>query len=163
MERARRRLGKQSAPMPRTRGPRSDRGRSRLDPEVLACVTEALTGQERPRTREILAEISRGCRARALEPPSRATVYKLMAGFSGPAFVVGDLPPEVQAALYNLTPESEVPPHQIAFACFNHGDLRAVSFAAGLPWLAIHQALRLREYRKKSRGLLEAVARVRGI
>ena len=35
--------------------------------------------------------------------------------------------------------------------------------AAGLPWLAIYQALKMRGFRRKSRGLAEAVARVRRI
>jgi hypothetical protein len=113
--------------------------------------------------REMLARIEDRCRARGLEPPSRATVYKLMGTITGPAFRVAELPPSVQAALYNLSPPSEVPAHQVAFYCFNYGDLKAVSFAAGLPWLALYQALRLPGHRAKSRGLLEAVAQVRRI
>lgn len=86
-----------------------------------------------------------------------------MAKLPLPTRRVGDLPASVQAALYNLTATSDVPEHQIAFHCFNHGDLRAMSYAAGLPWLAIWRALRLRGWRRKSRGPAEAVARVRGI
>jgi len=112
---------------------------------------------------EILERIGDGCRKRGLAPPSRATVYKLMARLPCSTRRVADLPVPVRAALYNLSAESEVPGHQVAFYCFNHGDARAVSFAAGLPWLAIYQALRLPGYRKKSRGLAEAVARARGI
>jgi hypothetical protein len=86
-----------------------------------------------------------------------------MTGLPVPTYRVGDLPAPVQDALYNLEPDSEVPAHQLAFYCVNYGDLEAVSFAAGLPWLAIYQALRMRGYRPKSRGLIEAVARARRI
>jgi len=113
--------------------------------------------------REILSRIGEGCGMRRLEPPSRATVYKLMCTLPCPTLRAGDLPASVQAALYNMEPESEVPAHQVVFCCFNYGDLRAMSFAAGLPWLAVHQALRLPGYRKRSRGLVEAVALARGI
>ena len=65
--------------------------------------------------------------------------------------------------MYNLGPEAEVPGHQLAFYCFNYGDLPAVSFAAGLPWLALYQARRLPGYRARSRGLIDAVMRVRGV
>ncbi len=113
--------------------------------------------------REILAGIEACCREKGLRPPSRATVYQWMATMPGPSFRVSDLPPAVQDALYNLVPESDVPAHQVAFHCFNYGNLAAVCFAAGLPWLAIHQARLLPGHRKKSRGLLDAVALVRGI
>lgn len=113
--------------------------------------------------REMLARIKACCLALRLKPPSRATVYKMMASVPGPTFRPADLPPSVQAALYNMSRHSDVPAHQVAFYCFNYGDLKAVSFAAGLPWLALYQALRLRGHRPKSRGLIEAVALVRRI
>ncbi len=113
--------------------------------------------------RDQLADIGRRCRDRGLEQPSRATLYKLMATLPGRTLRVADLPAPVREALYNLAPEIEVPAHQVAFYCFNYGDGRAVSYAAGLPWLAIYQALRMRGFRRKSRGLAEAVARVRRI
>jgi len=161
MERARRRLRGQPAPGERRR--RSDRGVSRLDPAVLECVATALSGHQRPRMREMLAEIGKCCREKGLEPPSRATIYKLMIALPGPTWRVGELPRSVQAALYNLTPSTEVPARQLAFYCFNYGDLRAMSFAAGLPWLALYQAVRQPGYRKKSRGLAGAAAKARGI
>jgi len=98
-----------------------------------------------------------------LEPPSRSTVYDIMATAPGPKYRVADLPDAVRAALYNLVDESVAPARQVAFYCFNYGDLAAVSFAAGLPWLALHQAGRLPGHRRRSRGLLRAVALVRGI
>jgi hypothetical protein len=112
---------------------------------------------------EVLNRIGERCRLEGLKPPSRATVYKLLDTLPAPTYRFSDLPPAAQDALYNLGPESDVPGHQVAFYCFNYGDLAAVSFAAGLPWLALHQALRLPGYRASSRGLIEAVARVRGI
>ena len=112
---------------------------------------------------EILVQVGDRCRREGVEPPSRATVYKLLKSIPTPLFRVSLLPPQVRRALYNFGSESDVPAHQVAFYCFNYGDLAAVSFAAGLPWLAIHQALRLPGYRARSRGLVEAVARARGI
>ena len=112
---------------------------------------------------EILVQVGKRCRREGVEPPSRATVYKLLKSLPTPKYRVSNLPPQVRRALYNLGPESNVPAHQLAFYCFNYGDLAAASFAASLPWLAIHQALRLPGYRARSRGLAEAVARARGI
>lgn len=113
--------------------------------------------------RQMLAEIASQCLAEGLSPPSRATVYKLMRRLPVLRYRVGDLPKSVQTALYNLGPDSDVPGHQLAFYCFAYGDLMAVSYAAGLPWLALWQALRLPGMRPRSRGLLEAVVRVRRI
>lgn len=113
--------------------------------------------------REMLRDIEDRCTSRGLAPPSRATVYRLMASLACPTYRVGDLPGPVRRALYNLGPGSEVPGHQVAFYCFNYGEIAAVSFASGLPWLALYQALRLPGYRKKSRGLIEAAAAARGI
>lgn len=112
---------------------------------------------------EILVNVGTRCRRAGLEPPSRATVYKLLRSLPTPTYRVSDLPPAVRRALYNLGSESDVPAHQVAFYCFNYGDLAAASFAAGLPWLAIHQALEVPGYRARSRGLVEAVARARDI
>ncbi len=165
IERAKRRLGH---PGPgrtgRARGRvRSDAGSSRLDPRVVACVHEALSGQDRPAMSRMMRDLVALCREAGLAPPSRATVYKLMGSAPCATRRMGDLPQAVQSALYNLGPDSEVPEHQIAFYCFNYGDARAMSFASGLGWLAIYQALRLPGYRPGSRGIIEAVATTRGI
>ncbi len=159
-DRARRRL--QSAPTSGRR-PRSDRGRLRIDPRVLAVVTEATNGYDRPRMAEILERVNERCRRIRLTPPSRASVYKLLATLPTPSYKLAELPAAVQGALYNLAPDSEVPAHQAAFYCFNYGDVEAMSFAAGLPWLALYQALRTPGHRPKSRGLLEAVTMARGV
>jgi len=160
LERARRRL--RGRPGSRRR-PRSDRGRFRLDPRVQSIVEEAIGGHDRPAMAAMLRTVSGRCRELGLTPPSRATLYKLMAGLPTGSYRLGDLPPAVQDALYNLQPDSEVPARQVAFYCFNYGDLRAMSFAAGLPWLALYQARRLPGFRARSRGLLDAVATARGL
>ena len=112
---------------------------------------------------EALASISRNCRRERVRPPSRATVYKLLDTLPTPSYRIRELPVPVREALYNLGPEGVVPGHQLAFYCFNYGDLAAVSFASGLPWLALRQALRLPGWRGRSRGLAEAAASARGI
>ena len=120
---------------------------------------------------ELLYEqaLDRALRRRHRESVSktRAAVTEMQAGRKTEARVLLEaataLDPENPSALYNLAPESEVPAHQVAFYCFNYGDLAAASFAAGLPWLALYQAARLPGWRARSRGLLEATLRVRNI
>lgn len=160
-DRARRRLN--GASRTSRRGPRSDRGISRIDARIRAWLTEAVGGYDRPRMADVLTTVGDRCRREGLESPSRATVYKLLASLPTPSYRLTEVPPAVQNALYNLAAESSVPAHQVAFYCFNYGDLAAISFAAGLPWLALYQARRLPGYRPKSRGLLEAVAHARGL
>ncbi len=111
---------------------------------------------------ELISVIARSCQREGLKCPSRASIYKLLSTIPTATYKVAELPPAVRDALYNLTAESEVPGHQLAFYCFNYGDLAAVSFAAGLPWLALYQAGRLPGFRPRSRGLFEAVMRARG-
>ncbi|MBI5502519.1 MAG: hypothetical protein HY907_19905 [Deltaproteobacteria bacterium] len=113
--------------------------------------------------RRLIGVVAASCEKKGLEPPSRSTVYEIMATAPGPTYLVADLPEAVRAALYNLVDESVVPARQVAFYCFNYGDVGAMSFAAGLPWLALYQASRLQGFRRKSRGLIQAVLRVRGI
>jgi len=111
----------------------------------------------------MLRELASMCKKKRLPVPSRATVYKLLDKLPVPSYAVADLPESARDALYNLGPDSEVPGHQVAFYCFNYGTLDAVSFAAGLPWLVVYQALKLPGYREKSRGLALAVATARNI
>jgi len=142
---------------------RSDAGKPRIAPGALDCVAAVLGGQERPGMGDVMKKIAAMCRARRLAPPSRATIYKLMAVVRRPAYRFDELPAAARAALYNSGPGCDVPGHQVAFYCFNYGGTEAMSFAAGLPWLAIYQAMRLPGWRAKSRGLIEAVAFARGI
>ncbi len=62
-----------------------------------------------------------------------------------------------------MTEAREVPGPQLAFYCLNYGGIGAISFAAGLPWLALYQAALIPGWRRRSGGLLEAIRRVRGI
>ena len=136
---------------PKGRRPRSDRGRPRINPLVVEIVREVTSGYDRPAFAEFLTAITDRCVRAGLRPPSRATLYKLLLTLPTPLYRVADLPPAVQRALYNLGGESEVPGHQLAFYCFNYGDSVAMSFASGLPWLSLYQAIRMRGHRDRSR------------
>lgn len=140
---------------------RSDRGRSRLDPAILTEVERLLGGWARPMPREILAHLTVFCGERGLRAPSRATIYSLLRTMPVPSYRTSELPQEVRDTLYNLAGSETVPGHQLAFHCFNYGTTRALCFAAGLPWLTLHRAARMRGWRPKSRGLVEAVLRAR--
>lgn len=113
--------------------------------------------------KSMLAELDRMCRHAAVAPPSRAAVYKYLDRVRTRERLVSDLPHAVQEALYNLEPASRVPEAQIAFYCFNYGGLSAMSYASAMPWLALYQARRMNGWRAKSRGVLEAVLKLRGI
>ncbi|MBI4699868.1 MAG: hypothetical protein HY744_01655 [Deltaproteobacteria bacterium] len=142
---------------------RSDAGVSRIDPLAQQKLRDLLSGFERRPTRQILADLQGFCRSAGCRMPARATVYQLIKNVGTPQHRAGDLPPAVRDALYNVEDDTMVPEAQIAFYCFNYGDLAAMSFAAGLPWLALHQASRMRGWRHKSRGPLDAVLRARGM
>jgi hypothetical protein len=123
----------------------------------------ALLGQERPPIAAVLRRLRSFCASRALRPPARATIYAWLESVAVPAYAIEELPAAVRETLYNLPETGEVPGPQLAFHCFNFGNLGAMSFAAGLPWLTLHQAARSRGWRRGSRGALEAVLLVRGI
>jgi hypothetical protein len=130
---------------------------------VQQALTKILAGQERPPTQQILRDLAVACTALGEKIPARATVYAFVAKAPTQAYRRSDLPQQVQSALFNLDDDAVVPGHQVAFACLNHGGMRAVCFAAGLQWLALYQAARMRGWRDKSRGLILAVLRARGI
>lgn len=159
LNRAAERLGKTKS----TRRGRSDRGRSRLHRDVAARLRAALLGQERPSVAAVLEELRAFCAARGLRPPARATLYQWMEDVPVPGYVIEELSKPVREALYNLPSTGEIPGTQLAFYCFNFGGVAAMSFAAGLPWLTLHQAARRRGWRPGSRGLIEAVLAARGI
>lgn len=110
-----------------------------------------------------MASLAEHCSKHGLRPPARATIYQSFDSIPARAFRIPDLPPAARETLHNLSADGDVPGHQLAFYCLNYGGLEAISFAAGLPWLALHQAARLPGWRPRSRGLLEAIRRVRGI
>ena len=159
LERARARLGDD----PPSRRPRSDKGRSRLDPRVRDTLDELLLGQERPSVREIQAAVGEHCGTLGLRPPARATIYHAMDRAVPRSYDIARLPVAARESLYNLDATGSVPGHQLAFYCLNYGGLAAASFAAGLPWLALYQAARLPGWRRRSRGVLDAILLVRRI
>jgi hypothetical protein len=162
LEKAEARLGRDRQSK-RPRRKRSDAGQWRLPPAVIRHLRRLLGGQQRPPMRLILRQLREFCSGAGFKMPSRATIYKFMAGANIHEYTIGRLGQQVQQALYNLDPQGTIPGHQLVFYCFNYGDLSAVSFAAGLPWIDLYQAAQMRGWRAKSRGLLEAVLHVRGI
>jgi hypothetical protein len=158
LARAQQRLGAS-----KRRGRRSDAGERRIAPAALRELRSLLLGQERPRIAEVLRRIQQSCRCAGVRPPSRATVYDIIARGEGHSYRIDGLPPAVRMALYNLDPKGSVPGHQLVLYCFSFGSVQAVSFAAGLPWLDLYQADRVGGWRPRSKGLLRAVLRARGI
>jgi hypothetical protein len=148
---------------PPARKSRSDRGALRISADVVRLLEMVVSDMDYPGMTELMARLCRGCQQSGLDAPSRATVYKLLRRVDGPAYRLSSLPKDVQDALYNLGPDNLVPAAQVVFYCFNYGNLRAVQWAATLPWLALYQARRMRGWRSKSRGLLLAAARARGV
>lgn len=150
---------------------RRDRGESRLDARIEALLTKLLSTTERPSFSEVARQVTDFCHREGLRPPSRSSVYNTVVRVKAPGYAWSELPREVQQALYNLSPEApaqpgedyEVPGDHLAFYAFNHGAPRALSFASGLPWVCLWQALRRPGWRPKSRSLLAAVAKQRGI
>ena len=156
--RAESRLGRASK-----RRRRADAGRSRLPAPILAVVREAALGPCRPSMSALRQRVAELCAASGLKPPARATLYNAFDRLEPRRYRVSTLPPHAVEALYNLSPDTVVPGPQLAFYCFNYGSLAAVSFAAGLPWLDLNQARRVRGWRPRSRGLFDAVVRARGL
>jgi hypothetical protein len=142
---------------------RSDAGTVRLAPSVRRALRALLLGQERPRMVDIQRALEVDCRKTGRRAPSRATLYQALARLPGHTYDPRRLPPAVRGVLYNLDLDAPVAGHQLALYCFNYGTLEVASFAAGLPWLDLYQAARLSGWRPRARGLLAAVARVRGI
>ena len=156
LERAQARLGPDIR-----RQHRSDRGMSRMDRAVTRRLAALLSGQDRPSIAKTLRDLAKQLGDHL--PPARASVYKFMAREVLHYYRSADLPAAIQAALYNLPVSAKVPGHQLVFYCFCYGDLSAMSFAAGLPWIDLYQAARMRGWRARSRGLLESVMEARHI
>jgi len=157
------RLGRARVGSARSRQPRSDRGHLRIAPAAVAFLRERLLDQERPDLRSLVRELGDFCSRKSLSSPCRATVYRLLDQIEGHSYRVRQLPAAVQRALYNLGQEALVPGPQVGFYCFNYGDLAALSYASGMPWLDLRRAGQLRGWRPRSRGLWEAVCRIRRI
>src|SRR5450756_2493620 len=140
------------------RPPRSTQSRSSAASDVYKR-----QGMDRPAMAQIRHRLDVVCLEHGLRPPSRASLYSTLSRIPGHAYQVSLLPPHVRAALYNLSDDAEVPGHQLVFYCVNYGSFAVVSYAASLPWLDLYQASHLRGWRPRSRGLLHAAMRVRGI
>jgi hypothetical protein len=113
--------------------------------------------------RHVLVQLRTFCEARGLDVPARSTVYAAMARAPGHSYAISRLPDRVRETLHNVGNEGDVPGHQLAFHCLNYGGVAAASFAAGLPWLDLYRAGLLPGWRPRSRGLLEAILKVRRI
>ncbi len=138
-----------------------------MAPELQAELRSSALGWRPPSLSAVQRRLAELARAKGWRPPSRATLYQTLARLDGSRHEVAGLPAAVRGALYNLSPEGTIPGHQLAFYCFNYGSPAAASFAAGLPWLDLHLAARLRGWRPRSRGLVLAAlaarkARTRG-
>jgi hypothetical protein len=142
---------------------RSDRGIARLARPLEQRLQELLGTDERPRPRDVMRDLAAWARRAGIQPPARATLYNAIERARPASYRMRELPHAVQAALYNVADDAEVTGELVAFYAFNHGDMRAVCWAAGMPWLALHHAARMRGWRPKSRGLLVAAMRRRGI
>ena len=142
---------------------RSDRGAFRLPPEVIGEIRRLASGHERPSMSELRTEVARFCASRRLRQPSRAALYRILDSIPGRSYDMASLPDEVKGTLHNVEPTAPIPGAQLAFHCFNYGSVRALSYASGLPWLDLYQARKKRGWRQKSRGVLDAVCRARGI
>lgn len=111
---------------------------------------------------DVLEAIQAHCRRLGLRPPSRATVYNAMERVEPPLYEADELPEAVRRCLHNVE-SGLIPGHQVAFAAFNYGDTRAMSFAAGMPWSCLFRAARMHGFRPKSLGLLRAIMSFRGM
>jgi hypothetical protein len=141
---------------------RADAGRSRLPEAVFAEIRASALGHDRPSFKGLFGRIAAVCASSGLKVPSRASIYNAFARIEGHSYAVAELPPDAAASLYNLGSAATVPGHQLAFHCLNYGPLSALSYAATLPWLDLHQARHIRGWRPRSRGLLAAIERARG-
>jgi hypothetical protein len=142
---------------------RSDAGQSRLPAAVLGEVRSAALGSDRPSMAALQRRVAKVCAEQGIRPPARASLYNALARTRGRAYATAELPEAVFQALYNLAPDGTVPGPQLVFHCLNYGTLAAMCYAAGLPWLDLFQASHLRGWRPRSRSVLDALMRVRGI
>lgn len=149
--------------LPSGRARRVDAGESRLHPEVRAELARLLGGYDRPKVSDVRAQLARFCARRGLPEPSRAAVYAWIPRAEVPRYRVGKLPSHIRELIHNLDDGTDIPGSQLVAVIVNNGDARALSFAAGMPWLCLVRAVRLRDFRPKSYALLQALLRGRGL
>jgi len=165
--RAERRLGRGG------RARRADRGQARIAPQAERHLQRLLQTRERPSITAVARDLDEYCGRRGIPSPSRASVYNAVARAPAPSVHVAALPADVRKALYNLKLEPTatgdisqprtLPGDQVVFHAFNYGSPRAISYAAGLPWLCLARAARRPGWRPKSHALLCAVMAYRGV
>lgn len=116
---------------------------------------------------DVARQLENTCRRIGCRAPARASLYNAIDRAVVPRFALNELPSAVRQALYNIETrdgqEPLVPGDQLVFYAFNYGSPRAISFASSLPWLCLHHAFKRRGWRPKSRALLEAVMKYRGL
>ncbi len=142
---------------------RSDAKQSRFPKPVQDKLRSMLLVHERPSVTALKAELVDYCSKHQLPCPSRSSIYNFIKNTPGHSYSVSTLPDDLRAAMYNVDLKQPVPGHQLVFYAFHYGTLAAVSQASGLPWLDLYQASLLPAWRPRSRGLLEAALRARGI
>lgn len=153
---------------------RADRGHARIDPRVERQLQGLLQGREKPSMASLGRELQQLSKRLGVAPPARGTLYNAVARAKPPTYATRELPRAVREALYNSSAAeasggessvaaTHVPGDQIVFYCFNYGDVRAISYGAGMPWLCLVHAAVRRGFRPKSLSLLRAVMAVRGI
>jgi hypothetical protein len=148
---------------------RSDRGRARIAPKIEAKLHDLLLQPDKPSMSAVERQLRAFCEGLGVKPIARASLYNAIERVSVPRFARRELPEAVQQALYNLgEPDGgegsdTVPADQVVFYAFNYGSATAISFASGLPWLCLQRAERRPGWRPKSRSLLSAVMKYRGI
>ncbi len=147
----------------RKRSKRWDSGHSRFPKPVQKKLRNLLLTYDRPSMTKLMKDLSTFCDKNQLPCPSRASIYNFAKHVPANTYDPAQLQEDIRATLYNLDDQTRIPGHQLVYYAFHYGTLRAVSQASGLPWIDLYQASFLPAWRPKSRCLLEAVLRARGI
>ena len=142
---------------------RSDAGSSRFSQAVQDKMRQLLLQTDRPRISDLMRELKRYCIAHGERCPSRASLYNFAKNVQAHSYLPKDLQRELRDSLYNLAQDQPVPGHQLVFYALHNGNTAAICQAAALPWLDLYQASLLPGWRPRSRGLLRAIMRSRGI
>ncbi len=142
---------------------RRDAGQSRFPKPVQDKLRKLLLSHDRPSMTKLMSELQDFCTVKSLPCPSRSSIYNFAKYMRGNLYKPMDLPDDIRASLYNLDHETPVPGHQLVYYAFHYGTLSAISQASGLPWIDLYQASLLPAWRPRSKGLLLAVMRSRGM
>ena len=111
----------------------------------------------------IMSSLRTHCQAHNSACPSRGSVYNFCKYLSPPSYEIESLPKALRATLYNLGEDAVIPGAQLVYYAFHYGSTAALCQASALPWIDLYQASLRPAWRPRSRGLLEAVMRARGI